>query len=111
MVCNMGIQKKTPRVRPLVSGKYRLGWWQKGMTEKGKAAVVAATLKAPRKFQCDDLVARKEPREDNSDASSFHLYNIVEVPLEHDDVLLLLLLLVWPTIRPGFPMWNGVRDT
>ena len=23
----------------------------------------------------------------------------------------LLLLLVWPTIRPGSPMWNEVRDT
>ena len=56
------------------------------MTEKGKAAVVAATLKAPRKFQCGDFVARKEPREDNPNASSFHLYKIVEVPLEHDDV-------------------------
>ena len=56
------------------------------MIEKGKSAVVAATRKAPRKFQCGDLVARKDPREDNPDASAYHLYKVVEVPLEHDDV-------------------------
>ena len=56
------------------------------MTEKGKSAVVAATLKAPRKCQCGDLVAHKEPKEDNPDASAYHLYKVVEVPLEHDDV-------------------------
>ena len=65
---------------------YRFGWWQEGMTEKGKTTVVAATLKALRKFQCGDRVACKEPREDSPHASNFHLYKVFEVPLEHHDV-------------------------
>ena len=56
---------------------YRLDWWQKYMTEKGKAAVDAATLEAPCKFQCCNLVARKEPRKDDPDASSFHLLLLI----------------------------------
>ena len=56
------------------------------MTEKGKTGVVSeVTLDAPRKFQCGDLVARKEPME-GSDEDGFHLYKVVEVPLDHVDV-------------------------
>ena len=55
------------------------------MTEKGKAAAVKATLSAPRKFQCGDLVARNEPKEDDSDFFCFHLYKVIEVPLAHSD--------------------------
>ena len=56
------------------------------MTEKGKVAAVEVTLNAPRKFQCDDLVAHKEPKEDDPANFCFHLYKIIEVPLAHSDV-------------------------
>ena len=55
------------------------------MTEKGKLAVVAATQKTSRKFQCGDLVARKEPKEDDPANFCFHLYKIIEVPLDHNN--------------------------
>ena len=54
------------------------------MTDKGKAAAVEATLNALRKFQCGDLVARKEPKKDDS-IFCFHLYKVIEVPLAHND--------------------------
>ena len=55
------------------------------MTEKGKASVAEVALNAPRKFQCGDLVARNEPME-GSDKHCFHVYKVVEVPLDHVDV-------------------------
>ena len=55
------------------------------MTKKGKAAAVEATLNAPRKFQYGDLVARKEPREDDPENFCFYLYKVIEVPLAHSD--------------------------
>ena len=64
---------------------YRLGWWREGMTEKGKRAALEATLNAPRKFQHGDLVARKEPWEDDPTKFCFQLYKIIEVPLTHAD--------------------------
>ena len=55
------------------------------MTEKGKSAAVEATIKAPRKYQCGDLVARKEPKGDDPENFCFHLYKVIEVPLAHSD--------------------------
>ena len=54
--------------------------------QKEKPAVITATIKVPCKFQCGGLVDRKQLQEDNPDGSVFHLYKVVEVPLEHDDV-------------------------
>ena len=55
------------------------------MTKKGKAAAVEATLKAQRKYQCGDLVARKKPKGDDPENFCFHLYKVIEVPLAHND--------------------------